>query len=144
MRLSFFRRGRGAFFHPTSRVTDMIGMATREAGSAGTDSLDLLVATLATPRAVLLVKDLGGDPRAIQVAARTARISRDPAPGLTNDAKAVIEAMSRRAALARADPGIQDVLVALAAADCLAQRVLNASGITAASLAARVGGPLPE
>lgn len=144
MRLPFFRRGRATFSHPTSRVTDMMGVATREAGAAGIDSLDLLVATLATPTAVRLVKDLGGDPRAIQVAARTARISRDPAPGLTNDAKAVVEAMSQRAILARADPDIEDVLVALAAADCLARRVLNAGGITAATLVARVGGPLPE
>jgi len=144
MRLLLFRRGRGAFSRPTSRVTDVMGVATREAGAAGIDSLDLLVATLVTPKAVRLVTDVGGDPRAIQVAARSARTSRDPAPGLTNDAKAVIEAMSRRAALARANPDIEDVLVALAAADCLAQGVLKASGITAATLAARVGGPLPE
>ena len=144
MRPAFFRRGRGTFFHPTSGVNDVMGVATREAGAAGIDSLDLLVAALATPKAVRLVEDLGGDPRAIQIAARTARINRDPAPGLTNDAKAVVEAMGQRAILARANPDIQDVLVALAAADCLARRVLNASGITAAALVARVGGPLPD
>jgi hypothetical protein len=43
--------------------------------------------------------------------------------------------MGQRAILARANPDIQDVLVALAAAHCLARRVLN--GITAATLVAR-------
>jgi hypothetical protein len=144
MRPAFFRRGRGTFFHPGPGVTDVIGAATREAGDAGTDSLDILVAALATPKAVRVVKNLGGDPRAIQIAARTARISRDPTPGLTNDAKAVVEAMGQRAILARANPDIEDVLDALATADCLARRVLNASGITATRLVARVGGPLPD
>jgi hypothetical protein len=142
MRPAFFRRGRGTFFHPSPGVNDVMGVATREADAAGTDSLDILVATLATPKAVRVVKDLGGDPRAIQIAAPTARISRDPRPGLTNDAKAVVEAVGHRAILARANPDIQDVLVALAAADCLARQVLRGCEPSTRSRRSRTEGQL--
>lgn len=144
MRLDFFRRNRWAFFHPRRDVKKVMAVAALEAGSSGIDSLDLLVATLDTPRAARVVKDLGGDPRVIEIAARGARASRDPRPGLTDDAKAVVEAVGHRAILARADWDVQDLLVALATADCLARQVLNAHRIDAAALAARAGGPAPS
>ena len=143
MRLGFFRRKRDRLLHSRRAHRKIFAAAIQEAGAQGTDSLDLLVATLDTTKAKRVIKALGADSRAIQSAARGARTDRDPEPGLTLDAKAVVEAVAHRAMLAGADSDIADLLVALAAAKCLAREVLQAHGIDAAGLVAQVGGPLP-
>jgi hypothetical protein len=112
---------------------EVIAAATQEAGAAGVDSLDVLVATLDIPKIARLVTGLGASPQAIQVAARQARADRDPRPGLTDDAKAVVEAASAPSTH-RSDPDVQDLLVGLAVADCQARQVLRAHGIDAERL----------
>lgn len=143
MRLDFFRRKRVRLLHPRRAYRKVFAAAIQEADAEGIDSLDLLVATLDTTTATRVIKALGADPRAIQSAARGARTDRDPEPGLTPDAKAVVEAVGHRAILAGADSDVADLLVALAAANCLARQVLQAHGIDAARLVAQVGGPTP-
>jgi hypothetical protein len=143
LRLGFFRRKRVRMLHSGRAHRKIFAAATLEAGAHGTDSLDLLVATLDTTEAKRVIKALGADPQAIQSAARGARTDREPEPGLSLDAKAVVEAVAQRVLLAGTDSDIADVLVALAAAKCLAREVLGAHGIDAAGLVAQVGGPLP-
>lgn len=139
MRFDFFRRNRHTFLHPRHGFWEVVAAAGQEAGPAGVDSLDLLVATLDSPRAARLVTGLGASPQAIQAAARHAHPARDPRPGLTDDAKAVVEAASHRALIARSDPDVQDLLVGLSVADCQARQVLRAQGIDAERLIGRVG-----
>lgn len=115
-----------------------------EAGDGGVDSLDVLVATLANSRGARIVVGLGADPTAIRTSAVSSRTGRHAGPGLAEDAKLVIEAMSRRSILNRADADIEDLLIGLAVADCLARPVLIAHGITAVRLVEQLGGPLPE
>lgn len=99
------------------------------------------MATLDIPKIALLMTGLGASPQAIQVAARETRTDRDPRPGLTEDAKAAVEAASHRALIARSDPDVQDLLVGLAVADCQARQLLRAHGIDAERLIGRVGRP---
>jgi hypothetical protein len=141
IRFDFFRRSRRTFLRPRRGFWEIMAAAGQEAGAAGVDSLDLLVATLDIPRVARLVTGLGASPQAIQVAARQARTDRDPRPGLTDDAKAVVEAASHRALIARSDPDVQDLLVGLSVADCQARQVLRAQGIEAERLIGRVGSP---
>lgn len=139
MRFGFFRRNRATFLKPRRGFQGVMAAATRDAGAGGIDSLDLLQATLDQPEAARLVIGLGADPRALQVATRKARATREAAPGLTDDAKAVIEAVSDRAHLARSDFGVQELLIGLAVADCRARRVLDAHGIDADRLIGLAG-----
>ena len=135
MRFDFFRRNRRTvtFLHPRRGFCEVMAAATQEAGAAGVGSLDVLVATLDIPKIARLVTGLGASPQAIQVAARQARTDRDPRPGLTDDAKAVVEAASAPSTH-RSDPDVQDLLVGLAVADCQARQVLRAHGIDAERL----------
>jgi hypothetical protein len=102
----------------------------------GIDSLDLLIVALDTPQAARLIAGIGRNPKAIQTAAEAVRVSREIRPGLTDDAKVVIKAAADRAIKARADWDVDDLLAALAEADCRARRVLAGNGVTAAGLAA--------
>jgi hypothetical protein len=140
MRFNFFRRNRPTvtFLHPRRGFWEVMTAATQEAGAAGVDSLDVLVATLDVPRVARLVTGLGASAQAIQVAARQAHTDRDPRPGLTDDAKAVVEAACSPSTH-RSDPDVQDLLVGLAVADCQARRVLRAHGIDAERLIGRAG-----
>jgi hypothetical protein len=70
--------------------------------------------------------------------AEEARVTRQPGPGLTDDAKRVVEAVSYQALEARRDPSGLDHLVALAATDIAAQAVLNSMGIDETRLRALV------
>lgn len=141
MRLSFFRRNRWTFLRPRRGFREVIAAAGREAGPAGIGSLDLLVATLANAKVARLVRRLDADPGAIQAAARQANMDRDPLPGLSEDAKAVVEAATHRALAARSEPDAQHLLLGCAIADCRAKRVLEAHGIDAGRLSATLGGP---
>ncbi len=72
------------------------------------------------------------------------RISRDAERdaddvGLTDDAKAVIEAAIHHARLRPANVDVGDLLVALATAECPARSVLAENGIDAAVLGGEVG-----
>lgn len=142
MRFNLFRRTRVTFLHPRHGFWEVMAAAAQEAGAAGVDSLDVLVATLDVPKIARLLTGLGASPQAIQLAARQARTDRDPRPGLTDDAKAVIEA-AVAPSTHRSDPDIQDLLVGLAVADCQARQVLRTYGIDAERLIGRVGGPNP-
>lgn len=144
MRLGFFRRKRVRMLHPGRAYRKVFAAAAREADGQAIDSLGLSVAVLDTTHAARVVTALGADPRAVQSAAREARIGRDREPGLSLDAKVVVEAVAHQAVLAGTNFEIADLLMALAAANCLARQVLEAHGIDATGLAAQVGGPTPR
>lgn len=139
MRFDFFHRR--PFLRPRRGFREIMEAAGQEAGPSGVDSLDLLVAALDIPEVALLMTELGASPPAIQVAARETRTDRDPRPGLTDDAKAAVEAALHRAVIARSDPDVQDLLVGLAVANCQARQLLGAHGINAERLIGRVGRP---
>jgi hypothetical protein len=139
VRFGSWGKDRPTFRHPTRGFQDVMAAAGEEAGSGGIDSLDLLIATVATAGGEQLLTKLGGSADAIRVAALEARSDREPSPGLTNDAKVVIEIAMSRALRISVDPGIPDVLVGLVLADCLARPVLTAHGILADRLLDLVG-----
>lgn len=115
-----FRRG-------LDRVLDE---AAREAGNVGIDSLHLLSAVLRRRKVAAHIAELALDPAAISVAVRFPRKAGAAAPGLTEDAKAAIEAMGHRALASSSEPDVNDLLVGLADADCEARQVLHAQGVT--------------
>jgi hypothetical protein len=135
-----FGRPRGVTFRHSKRdLTAIYGAATQAAGPGGTDSLDLLSAALSASTVAKLVRSLGVDPAKAITATSQARVSREPAPGLTDDAKRVIEAVSHRALERRREPSGPDLLLSLAAVDTAARRVLNSVGIDEARVRALVG-----
>ncbi len=73
--------------------------------------------------------DRAGPIASTAAAAIEARVSRQPGPGLTDEAKKVVEAVSDRALERRREPSGPDLLVGLATADTTARQVLNALGI---------------
>ncbi len=135
----FGRRRSVTFLHSKRDLAAIYGAATQAAGPGGTDSLDLLSAALRASTVAKLVRRLGVDPAKIVTAASQARVSRQPAPGLTDDAKRVIEAVSRRALERRREPSGPDLLLSLAAVDTAARQVLNTVGIDEARVRAMVG-----
>ena len=142
MRLGFLRQHGPAFHHPRAELQDVVARAT--AGRAvqdGTDSLDLLVATMEHKKGAALTRKAGLEPSTVARAAHDARTGRDPGPGLTADAKAAIEAALQRGLAARRDPGVGELLLALATSGCRARDVLTAVGISVPRLVTVVGGP---
>jgi hypothetical protein len=113
--------------------------ASLEAGPAGIDSLDLLVSALRAHKVARLVVKLGVDPVALSGAARSAGSTRHPSPGLTDDAKAVVEACSRRALETRKRSDVEDLLIGLSIADCAAGVVLREHGISEDRLIGLIG-----
>lgn len=124
-----WRRRSIVFFHPNRALTAIVGVAIEKAASHGTDSLDLLTAAVDHRDVAKLLKRLGADPVEIATAALGARSFRHPAPGLTDDATRVMEAISNRALELQRDPGPSDLLVGLATADTQARGVLDGLGI---------------
>ncbi len=117
------------FLQPTDGFRQAVVAAIQEAGAEGTDSLDLLIAGLAMPEGAAMLTKLGVDPEQLGLAARRARASREPTPGLTEDAKSAMEAGINRAMLAQTQPDVADLMIGLAQADCLARRLLDGHGL---------------
>lgn len=124
------------FRQDARRVLDR---ATHSPQTEGIDSIDLLAALLEEAAVVRLIDDLSGAAEPIKhvVSSR----SREPGEGmgLSNDAKLVIEATTHLSLVKKVDPGVDDLLIGIATADCRARDVLNAHGITAERLLERVG-----
>ncbi len=142
MRLGFHRQRGPAFHRPCPDFQDVVARATAGRGAAeGTDSLDLLVATMEHKKGAALAHKAGLEASTVSRAARDARTGRDPGPGLSADAKTVIEAALERGLAARRDPGVGELLLALATSECRARDVLTAVGISLPRLVTVVGGP---
>ena len=116
---------------------EALSYAVSIAGTGGIDSLDLLAGVLATsPRARRLVSAGGSD---LQADIRSAVPwpdwrPRSPEPGLTEEAKRVLDAVSARALSKRQNPTAVDLLVALTMADSAARELLGAHGVRRESL----------
>jgi len=113
--------------HPDFRQA--VAAALQDAGPAGVDSVDLLLAAAGTLRGGCILARLGVDAARIQEHAPKTRLQRVGKPGMTEDAKKVIEAISLRAICQRRGPDIRDLLVGLANTDCVARDVLKQNGI---------------
>lgn len=123
---------------PREGFREVMNAAVEEAGDSGTDSLDFLVAVLGVAEAALVISGLGADPKEIQATARLLGADPIPGPGLTDDAKAVVEAAMDRAVPAARAPDVLDILFGLVAADCRARLTLHARGIDERRLADRL------
>ena len=137
MPMAFWRRNR--WLRARRGLNTVVRDAILEAGHGGTDSLHLLSAALRTPRVAAVIADLATDPDAFGAAVRSHRPSKSAGPGLTDDAKAAIEATTHRALVVGADPDVLDLLVGLATANCQARQALNAQEINRDRLLARLG-----
>ncbi|MGH2511046.1 MAG: hypothetical protein ACRDGQ_00005, partial [Candidatus Limnocylindrales bacterium] len=90
--------------------------------------------------AVAVVTSLGASVDALKATAREVPPTGQLVAGLTDDAKAVIEAAVNRALVRGRGPGIADLLVGLAVTDCPARAVLAAHGIHEEQLIGLFGG----
>jgi hypothetical protein len=134
----FRRPDRFTFLQSRRDLATIYSRATVRAGPDGTDSLDLLLAALEARQVASAMRRLGVDPAALAAAANEAHENRQPGPGLTGDAKRVVEAVSRRALERGRDPSGLDLLLGLAVADAAARQVLNGFGIDEARVQAVV------
>jgi hypothetical protein len=139
----FRRDKRYAFFHPDRGLQRAYGTATAMASgrnpdlAQGTDSLDLLVAAIAAKPVGQLLRRLDLDGDAIVQRATAARVP-VAEPGLTPDAKRVVEAVGHRSLDRRRNATPLDLLVALAGVPGPAKAVLIGVGLNEARLAALV------
>lgn len=134
----FKRRERVRFLQSKNDLKSIFGEATERAGPYGTDSLDFLAAAAAAATVAKVVRRLGVDPVDLGGAADEARAGRQPDPGLTEDAKRVVEAISLRSLERQREPSGPDLLVALASVETAARAVLGNLGIDEARLRAVV------
>ena len=126
------------YLRPLDEFREVMNGAVEAAGGSGTDSLDFFVAVLGVPQAALVISGLGADPIELQSAARLLGAEPVPGPGMTDDAKAVIEPAMDRAMAAGRAPGVLDILFGLVRADCRARLTLNARGIDEGRLVDRL------
>lgn len=131
-----FKRERFGFLQPKSDLTSIYGAATERAGPYGTDSLDFLAAACVAGSVAKVIRRLGLDPADLAGAADAARAGRQPAPGLTDDAKQVVEAVAHRSLERQREPSGPDLLVALASVETSTQAVLRSFGLEEARLRA--------
>lgn len=101
----------------------------------GTDSLDLLAAATEARPVAKLLRELGLDHEALVHHASAARVAIKE-PGLTPDAKRIIEAVSHRSLERRRNATAMDLFVALATTPGPARDVLIGQGLDEARLAA--------
>ena len=125
----FGRRERVGFLQAKSDLKSIFGAATERAGPYGTDSLDFLAAACAAGSVAKVIRRLGLDPAELAAAADEARAGRQPAPGLTDDARQVVEAVALRSLERQREPNGPDLLVALASVETAAQAVLRSFGL---------------
>lgn len=126
----FWRRPK-RILAPTRQFTMVMTRATNYAGSRGTDSLDLLAAVLSIRSAARVIARLKQQPREVTSAAESSHRNPSASPGLTPDAQVVVEVATRRAVARGTAPNAQDLLSALALADCAARDLLNHHGLGA-------------
>ena len=126
------------FAHPDRSFQSAITTALQEAGEGGCDSLNVLLAVLDTSVGSHLITTLGVSPAAIRDAAIKSPSAREAGPGLTEDAKAVIEEAVQRALVTGSAPDVAALLVGLTQAPCLARPILEDHGITAARVIALI------
>ena len=112
----------------------MVAAARALGNGQGMNSLGLVIAVLDTKRPVALIRGVGAQPEAIRASARASLALAEPALGVSDDAKRVIEAAIHRSMRRPADTDEVDLLVGLASADCLARPILIAHGVEAAVL----------
>jgi hypothetical protein len=103
--------------------------AMSTAGPRGTDSMDLLVAAMESRGGTNAVRQLGFDRDPVLAAARAWDGPRVGSPGLTADAKVVIENVSAQTLSTGAAPGVRELLAALASVDCPASELLASRGM---------------
>jgi len=125
---SFVRPWR--FLKPDRTLRAVLASASREAGDGGITSLHLLIAALGRPEVRILFTQGGSDAAAVRAATQLA-IQREErfAPGLTDDAKRVIDMLAHRSVWARRAPDAADVIWALLDAECEAKTVLTQGGV---------------
>lgn len=139
----FRRDKRYAFFRPDRGLQRAYGTATAMASARnperayGTDSLDLLVAAIEARSIAQLLRRLDLDRNAIVAHATAARVPVTE-PGLTPDARRVVEAVSRRSLDRRRNATTLDLLVSLAGIPGPAKSVLVGLGLDEARLAALI------
>ena len=124
------------FLHDHPDLKQAVAAAIQYAGPAGVDSFDLLIAAIDTQKGSDTLARLGVTAAMIGTRAMESRPHRIGRPGLSADAKRVVEAMGQRAIQQRRGPDIQDLLIAVASAKCAAREVLKENGIDEARLAA--------
>lgn len=134
----FKRRKQVGFLQSKSDLRSIYGAATERAGPYGTDSLDLLAAAAATRTVAKVIRRLGVDPSDLAGAADEGRAGRQPDPGLTDDAKGVVEAVAHGSLERQREPSGPDLLLALASVETAARAVLARFGIDEARLRAVV------
>lgn len=134
----FKRREQVRFFKPKGDLSAIYGAATEGVGPHGVDSLDFLAAAVAAGSVERVLRKLGVDRAALAGAAADARDGRQPGPGLTDDAKRLVEAVAHRSIERRRDPAGPDLLVAMTAVDTPAQAVLLKMGVDEAHVRAIV------
>ena len=138
---AFFGRRRSGFYQADPTLRDILGSATAMASARhrdradGTGSLDLLVAATAAKPVAEVLRQVGIDPAAVAQRANSSRGPRTE-PGLTADAKRVVEAASQRSLANRRDMTSIDLLVALAETPGPAREVLLGLGLDEQRLAA--------
>lgn len=115
-------------FHRDRGLKQVVTTALGEAGPFGVDSVDLLVAAVESREGSDLLARLGVNVSTLRDAARASR-SRPAEPGLSDDAKRVIEAASTWALERERGPDLLDLLIGVAKADCRGRDVLNEYGI---------------
>lgn len=124
------------FLHDHPDLKQAVAAAIQYAGPAGVDSFDLLIAAIETQKGSDILARLGVSAAMIRNRAMESRQHRIGRPGLSADAKRVIEAIAARAIQQQRGPDIRDLLIAVASAKCAAREVLEQNGIDEARLAA--------
>jgi hypothetical protein len=125
-----------AFLREHPDLKQAVAAAFEYAGAAGVDSFDLLIAATETQKGFDTLARLGVTAAMIRNHAIESRRPRIGRPGLSADAKRVIEAVAARAIQQQREPDIRDLLIGIASARCAAREVLTQNGIDEARLAA--------
>jgi hypothetical protein len=139
----FSRRPRVGFLHPDRSLNAILGAATAAASARnrdradGTSSLDFLVAATEAKPVAKLLRSLDIDPREAVQRANALRVSTDE-PGLTPDAKLIIEAAMKRALEHRRDAKSVDLFFALATMAGPARDILRDLGLDEHRLTAMI------
>lgn len=140
---ALFGRRRSGFYQPDRKLRDIFACATATASARdrdradGTGSLDLLVAAMGAKPVAKVLRQVGLDPAAVALLANASRGPRSE-PGLTADAKRVVEAVSQRSLAHRRDMTPIDLLIALAETPGPARDILLGLGLDEQRLAAAI------
>lgn len=129
------------FFHVDRDLAAVLAAATEQAGPVGIDALDLLTAAIDYGGGIAgLIRRFGSKPTDVKIAADLARAPRQGKPGLSEDAKAVMEAVSQTSLARRQNSSSADLMEALLTVDSPARAVLRTCGIDEAAVGSLRGG----